>query len=104
MIIEYEWDEQNNLLNIEKHGLSFELAAEVFTETHLTRQNARFDYGEDRYLTTGSLKERIVTVAHTLRNEAIRIVSMRKANEREQKIYLQKTRALKESELSYYWH
>jgi hypothetical protein len=85
--MEYEWDWQKNLLNFEKHGLSFEAAPEVFSDVHLTRLDTRFDYGEDRYLTMGLLVRRVVIVAHTIRNGTNRIISMRKANEREQKIY-----------------
>jgi len=95
--MEYEWDEQKNQLNIEKHGLSFEMAPEVFTDVHLTRLDTRFDYGEDRYLTMGLLEKRVVIVAHTPRNDAIRIISMRKANEREQKVYNKKISAIKKS-------
>ena len=97
--MEYEWDEHKNLLNIAKHDLSFELAPEVFTDVHLTRLDTRFNYGEDRYLTMGLLKSRVVIIAHTPRHEANRIISMRQANERERKIFYHKLKALKEAGL-----
>jgi uncharacterized DUF497 family protein len=43
----------------------------------------REDYGEARYLTIGMLANRVVIIAHTLRGDATRIISMRKANARE---------------------
>lgn len=97
--MEYEWDEQKNLLNIEKHGLSFESAPDVFADVHLTRLDTRQDYGEDRYLTMGILVKRVVIVAHTIRSGATRIISMRKANEREQKIYHEKVKAIRQAKL-----
>ena len=48
----------------------------------------RFDYGEDRLITLGLLGGRVVIIAHAPRGDyTTRIVSMRKANRREQKIY-----------------
>jgi len=48
----------------------------------------RFDYGEERLVTLGMLVGRVVVIAHAPRgNETTRVISMRKANRREQKIY-----------------
>jgi uncharacterized DUF497 family protein len=47
----------------------------------------RFDYGEERLITLGLLARRLVTIAHAPRGAATRIISMWKANRREQKIY-----------------
>lgn len=96
--MEYEWDEQKNLLNIKKHGLSFELAPNVFSNVHLTRLDVRQDYRETRYLTMGMLIDRVVIVVHTMRGCAIRIISMRKANEREKKIYHEKVKYIYRAE------
>lgn len=82
-----EWDEQKNKLNQEKHGLSFEDAAWVFDGETVTFLDDRFDYGEERYVTLGVLSGRIVVIAHTYRERKLRVISMRKANEREKKIY-----------------
>ena len=53
----------------------------------VTYRDARFDYGEDRFITLGLLKGRVVVIAHTQRGEKTRIISMRKGNDREQKTY-----------------
>ena len=83
----YEWDEEKNQINILKHGLSFEDAEIVFTGPCITFEDRRYDYGEYRYITLGILEGRVVIIAHTERGEKTRIISMRKANKHEQKIY-----------------
>ena len=83
----YEWDKAKNRSNFAKHGLDFEDAEEVFTGPCVTFEDSRFDYGEERLITLGLLAGRVVIIAHAQRGEATRIISMRKANRREQKIY-----------------
>jgi len=53
----------------------------------ITFEDSRFDYGEERLITLGLLAGRVVIIAHAQRGEATSIISMRKANRREQKIY-----------------
>jgi uncharacterized DUF497 family protein len=50
----------------------------------MTCADVRFDYGEARFVTVGLLSGRMVVLAWTPRGNARRIISMRKANEREQ--------------------
>jgi len=83
----YEWDEAKNHLNFAKHGLDFEDAELVFIGPCVTFADDRFDYGEERLITLGLLAGRAVVIAHAPRGEATRIISMRKANRREKKIY-----------------
>ena len=84
----YEWDEAKNRTNFAKHGLHFADAEEVLTGPCVTFVDDRFDYGEKRVISLGLLAGRVVIVAHAPRGEGItRIISMRKANRREQKIY-----------------
>ena len=85
--MEFEWDEAKNRANLAKHGLDFADAEQVFSGRVVTFEDDRHDYGERRFLTLGSLAGRIVIVAHTARGDAARIISMRKANERERQIY-----------------
>ena len=86
----YEWNETKNRANISKHGLSFEDANIVFSGPCVTFEDTRHDYDEKRFITLGPLAGRVVVIAHTSRNENTRIISMRKANSREQKTYYQK--------------
>jgi len=82
-----EWDEEKCRANLEKHGLSFEDAWQVLAGDTITILDERYDYGEDRLITLGRLAGRVVVVAHVSRGENTRIISMRKANAREQEIY-----------------
>ena len=71
-----------------KHGLDFADAEQVLGGPSVTFVDSRFDYGEERLVTLGLLAGRVVIVAHASRGDDItRIISMRKANRREQKIY-----------------
>lgn len=86
----YEWNETKNRANISKHGLSFEDANIVFSGPCVTFEDTRHDYDEKRFITLGPLAGRVVVIAHTSRDENTRVISMRKANIREQEIYYQK--------------
>ena len=70
--------------------MDFARAEEVFKDHHFTAEDTREDYGEARYITVGKLDERMVVMTWTPRGEARRIISMRKANEREQTRYSHK--------------
>jgi uncharacterized DUF497 family protein len=83
-----EWDETKNSSNFAKHGLDFADAEQVLAGPCVTFVDSRFDYGEVRLITLGLLAGRVVVIAHAPRGEdTTRIISMRKANQREQKIY-----------------
>ena len=82
------WDEAKNRSNFAKHGLDFADAEQVLAGPCVTFVDSRFDYGEVRLITLGLLAGRVVVIAHASRGEdTTRIISMRKANQREQKIY-----------------
>ena len=68
-----------------ERGLDFARAGEIFTEKHLTKRDDRSDYGEERFITIGLMDNRTVVLAWTPRGHTRRIISMRKANERESK-------------------
>ncbi len=83
----YEWDETKSQENLSKHGLSFDDAETVFSGPCVTFEDNRFDYGEPRFITLGRLEGHVVVVAHTPRLKNTRIISMRKGNHREEKVY-----------------
>lgn len=66
-----------------ERGLDFARATEVFDGLTITLPDQRQDYGESRLITMGWLDERLVVLVWTQRGLARRIISMRKANERE---------------------
>ena len=84
----YEWDEAKNRSNFVKHGLDFADAEQVLSGPCVTFVDDRFDYGEERLITLGLLAGRVVFIDHAPRGDDITpIISMSKANRREQKIY-----------------
>lgn len=81
------FDPVKRLLTLEQRGLDFSDAGQVFDGPHLTIEDDRIDYRETRYFTVGFLNERLVVLVWTPRGDDQRIISMRKANDREQKAY-----------------
>ena len=89
----FEWDERKNKANQKKHGVTFEEARTAFLD-----ENARVvpdpehSDTEDRFVLLGlSIRLRVVVVCHCYRkkDEAIRIISARKADRTERKSYLE---------------
>jgi len=78
-----DWDEDKNKTNIKKHKIDFRDAHRVLSNEHLVLEDNRKDYNEKRYVAMGWLKGRMVVVVYTIRQNIYRIISMRKANERE---------------------
>jgi len=91
--MQFEWDEQKNRLNIQKHGIDFADAAEMFANPMLIALDDREEYGEDRWIGLGMLKTRVVVVVYTERDgDTIRIISLRKALRHERERYEQALR------------
>jgi uncharacterized DUF497 family protein len=82
-----ESDPKKRKQTLAERGLDFERADEVFAGHHFTMQDIRKDYGEDRCISVGLLDARMVVMVWTQRGKVRRIISMRKANEREIKKY-----------------
>jgi len=72
---------------LQQRGLDMARAGEVLDGATLTIEDDRMDYGETRYITIGFLDERMVVLVWTPRGDVHRIISMRKANDREKAIY-----------------
>lgn len=70
-----------------ERGVDMARAGDVFDGDTLTVEDDRQDYGETRLITIGFLDGRMVVMVWTQRGNARRIISLRKANEREQKAY-----------------
>lgn len=90
----YEWDKNKNKLNLEKHGISFDLAIEVFSDPHAVVQFNREIEKETRNQIIGQIEDEIVIlfVVFTHRGRKIRLISARKANKRERAIYERKNK------------
>ncbi|MGF1453844.1 MAG: BrnT family toxin [Alphaproteobacteria bacterium] len=82
----YEWDEEKNASNLEKHGISFEEAIDIFDGPTLSQRTVRA--GEIRDISFGLLgRSVVVTVIHTDRNGRTRIISARKASKSERRLF-----------------
>ena len=80
-----EYDQQKRQATLAERGLDFEDAPVIFTSRRrITWPDSRQEYGEPRKITMGELSGRLVIIVHTKRGNVTRIISMRKANEREQ--------------------
>ena len=91
--MKYEWDENKNKLNQQKHGISFEEAKEVFEDAlQISKLDHRFNHFEERWITVGATsKHKVLVVANLFftdeGEEIIRIISARKANKKERESY-----------------
>lgn len=83
----YEYDELKRLINKQKHAIDFMIAVRFEWESAQVVDDDRKNYGESREVATGFIGERIYVMVFVRRNERIRIISLRKANERERKNY-----------------
>ncbi len=84
-----EWDLLKAETNLKKHQVSFEEASTVFDDPlFITFLDIEHSDDEDRYITLGlSQRGRLLLIAHTDRNNAIRIISARKATKNERQFY-----------------
>lgn len=93
MILYIHSDILKNKINQEKHGISFEEAREVFDDAlQISKLDKRFNYFEERWITLGATKkDKVLVVANLFFSddgeEIIRIISARKANNKERSIY-----------------
>ena len=83
----FEWDPQKAKQNLKKHGVSFEEALTVFFDPlSATFDDPDHSVDEYREITVGlSSRGRLLVVAHTEREESLRIISARPANAHERK-------------------
>lgn len=81
------FDPNKRLMTLAERGLDMARAGEIFEADHLTVRDDRRDYGEERFISVGFLDVRTVLLVWTQRGDELRIISMRKANDREQAKY-----------------
>ena len=86
--MEFTWSETKRRANLKAHGLDFTDAPFVFEGVTYTFEDDRFSYGEQRFVTLGLLAGIPVSVVHTESEYEIRIISFRKATQRETHIYV----------------
>ncbi|MEM7132083.1 MAG: BrnT family toxin [Chloroflexota bacterium] len=86
--MEFEWDQKKNHANMQKHGIDFQDAKNVFLDPrYITEMDCRNDYREARYRIIGMVEEQILLVVYTYRNGRIRMISARRARKDERRTY-----------------
>ena len=84
----YTCDPQKCARNLKKHGLDLREARAVIESARtVTFEDRRFAYDEQRFITMGELRGMVVVIATAETGEEIRVISLRKADRNEQKIY-----------------
>jgi uncharacterized protein len=90
MTLKFDWNKYKAKDNFDRHGVSFEMAKEVFRDPFAVEfLDNRHDYGEERFVIIGMVAAHILYVAYTERQDLIRIISARRATKHEQETYLQ---------------
>ena len=79
------YDPAKRAVTLAERGLDFEDAAAVFAGLHATMEDARFDYGEARFITAGDGAGRVVVRVRTRRGDERRIISMRYGHGKEER-------------------
>lgn len=82
-----EWDEAKRTMTLRERGLDFADLTRFDWNEAIYSLDERQDYGEPRAIAFGFLDDRFVCVVYTNRGSNLRIISLRKANDRERKVY-----------------
>ena len=85
-MIEYEWDEDKRLSNLERHGLDFRSAYLVYENPDKLTLKSRYSH-EPRLVDIAEVEGRAVVLVYTFRSEAVRCISFRYAKRKERRIY-----------------
>lgn len=84
----FEWDDVKAAANWRAHGVSFEMARDVFKDVFaLEWVDDRQGSAEERFAAVGMVEGRLLFVAYTMRGDRVRIISARKAESYERRRY-----------------
>lgn len=87
--MEFEWNERKNRRNKDKHGIDFETAMKFWNDKNRIEIQTPFPI-ENRSILIGKIDKKLWSAIFTLRGDAIRIISVRRARKKEAKFYEQK--------------
>ena len=85
--MDLEWDERKREETLREHGLDFGSVAQADLDAALTVEDDRADYGKTRSVSLVPIRDRLCVVAWCVRGDRLRVISLRKANDRERKRY-----------------
>jgi uncharacterized DUF497 family protein len=87
--MKFEWDENKKRSNKEKHGIDFETATQLWNDNYRIKIQTLFP-GENRSILIARLERKLWAAIFTERGDVIRIISVRRARNKEAKLYEQK--------------
>jgi uncharacterized protein len=91
LVMQFEWDHDKAIANLNKHRVQFEDAARVFLDySRIETFDGRQAYGEDRWKTIGLVEPALLAVVYTVRSDTVRLISARKADANERAQYREK--------------
>jgi len=83
----FEWDERKSRENMRKHGFDFHDAEKVFQGPFQILPDRKRAYNEDRFAVLGFIEDILVRLSYTMRDEIVRVISLRKATVAERRLY-----------------
>jgi uncharacterized protein len=86
-VLKIEFDPEKSARNARERELPFELTAEIDWDSAHIAEDTRRDYGETRFLAYAPIRGRLHVICFCIRGAAFRIISFRKANDREETFY-----------------
>jgi uncharacterized protein len=89
--MKFQWGKEKAEANFRKHGVNFESVTEFDFTTAMVGVDDRFQYGETRLVAVGLIGFRVHVLVYTERGETVRVISLRKANAREIRKYVEYT-------------
>jgi len=82
----FEFDDEKSTLNLEKHGIDFVAAQELWLDPELIDVQAKSE-DEPRFLVIGLIANKHWSAVITYRGHTIRIISVRRSRKREVALY-----------------
>ncbi len=83
----FEWDENKNKSNLDKHGIDFVDASKVFLQRSYVFKSDYSGNDVDRHIAVGEVNQVVIAVVYTIRQKNIRIISARRARDEEKRKY-----------------
>lgn len=85
----FQWDKGNVDKSYQKHGITPNEAEEVFVDKNVgIERDIKHQETEERYIAIGvTLNEELLFVVFTMRDDMIRVISVRRANKKERRLY-----------------
>lgn len=84
--MDFEYDQQKSKTNLQKHGIDFEQAKDIWQDKFAI-ESALSARGEERFLVIGEINNKLWSAIITYRNDNVRIISVRRARDYEEKTY-----------------